>query len=372
MHKFEILKEDHSTKARTGIITTSHGTVQTPAFMPVATLGTVKSITPEELQELGFSMIISNAYHLYLRPGHKQIREFGGLHKFMNWNNSIATDSGGFQVLSLAKKRKIKEDGIVFQSHLDGSEHFLTPKLSIEIQEHVGSDIMMCLDECPPYSDDYKAIDKSLELTGRWARLCKESRTTDEHGQIGALFGIVQGGVFSDLRKKSAEQLMDIDFDGYSIGGLGIGEDPHKTHELIEYTAALLPKDKTRYAMGIGNPADIIQAVSGGVDLFDCVIPTRNARNGTLFTNTGKLVIKNAQFTSDSKPIDESCSCYTCKNYSRAYIRHLYICKEILAIRLLTMHNLSFFGSLMKSIRERLGDGTFADLIKRYETTEVI
>lgn len=367
MYNFEITKKDSSTSARTAVISTAHGKVQTPAFMPVATLGTVKSITPEELEELGFSMIISNAYHLYLRPGHKEIKDLGGLHRFMNWNNSIATDSGGYQVLSLSKKRKIKDDGIVFQSHLDGSEHFLTPKLSIEIQEHVGSDIMMCLDECPPYSDDYKSIDKSLELTTRWAKLCKESRTRDDN----ALFGIVQGGVFTDLRKKSAEQLIEIDFDGYSIGGLGIGEDPLKTHDLIAHTASLLPEDKTRYAMGIGNPVDIVKAAAGGVDLFDCVIPTRNARNGTLFTNTGKLVIKNAQFTNDSDPIDQECSCYTCKNYSRAYIRHLYICKEILAIRLLTMHNLSFFGNLMKSIRSSLKDGNFSELIKKYETTEV-
>lgn len=361
MHKFDTLNKDGSTGARTGLITTSHGTVKTPAFMPVATLGTVKSITPEELEDMEFEMIISNAYHLYLRPGHKKLKNFGGLHRFMNWKNSIATDSGGFQVLSLSKKRKIKDDGIVFQSHLDGSEHFLTPKLSIEIQEHVGSDIMMCLDECPPYTDDHKMIDKSLELTTKWARMCKESRTTDQN----ALFGIVQGGIFKELREKSAEQLMDIDFDGYSIGGLGIGEDPERTHEIINFTAGVLPDNKVRYAMGIGTPLDIINAVSGGVDLFDCVIPTRNARNGTLFTNSGKLVIKNAQFSNDSRPIDETCGCYTCKNYSRAYIRHLYICKEILAIRLLTMHNLYFFSSLMKNIRNSIETESFTEFNNR-------
>lgn len=362
MYKFEIIKEDSSTNARSGIITTSHGLVQTPAFMPVATLGTVKSITPEELEDLGFSMLISNAYHLYLRPGHKEIENLGGLHKFMNYKYSIATDSGGFQVLSLSKKSKVKEDGIIFQSHLDGSEHFFTPKLSIEIQQAVGSDIMMCLDECPPYSDNYKRIEKSLHLTTRWAKMCKEHKSSDNN----ALFGIVQGGVFEDLRKLSSSQLMEIDFDGYSIGGLGIGEESDRTHELIDYTSDILPVDKTRYAMGIGNPLDIIKSVSYGVDLFDCVIPTRNARNGTLFTNNGKLVIKNAQFTSDSNPIDEHCGCYTCKNYSRAYLRHLYICKEILAIRLLTMHNLYFFSSLMTSIRNAIEDGSFINLENRF------
>ncbi len=368
MYKFEIIKEDNFTKARTGLISTSHGRVETPAFMPVATQGTVKSIIPEELQDLGFRMIISNAYHLYLRPGHKEINNLGGLHKFMNWRNSIATDSGGFQVLSLSKKRKVKEDGIIFQSHLDGSEHFFTPKLSIEIQQAVGSDIMMCLDECPPYSTDYSQIEKSLQLTTRWAKMCKEHKS----GEQNALFGIVQGGIFESLRKRSCEQLIDIGFDGYSIGGLGIGEEPERTHELIECSSGLLPANKTRYAMGIGNPLDIIKSVCYGVDLFDCVIPTRNARNGTLFTNNGKLVIKNAQFTNDSNPIDEYCKCYTCKNYSRAYLRHLYISKEILAIRLLTMHNLYFFSGLMTSIRDAIKDGTFTELNNRFETAEVI
>jgi len=365
MHKFEITKEDDSTSARTGLITTSHGEVQTPAFMPVATQGTVKSITPEELEDLGFQMIISNAYHLYLRPGHKEIENLGGLHKFMNWKNSIATDSGGYQVLSLSKKRKIKEDGIIFQSHLDGSKHFFTPKLSIEIQESVGSDIMMCLDECPHHSTDYSDIEKSLGLTSRWAKMCKEYKSSEEN----ALFGIVQGGIFEDLRKRSCEELIDIDFDGYSIGGLGIGEEPEKTHELIEFCAGSLPADKTRYAMGIGNPIDIIKSVSYGVDLFDCVIPTRNARNGTLFTNNGKLVIKNAQFTNDSNPVDEHCKCYTCKNYSRAYLRHLYISKEILAIRLLTMHNLYFFSSLMTNIRDAIKQGSFTAFKNGFENS---
>jgi queuine tRNA-ribosyltransferase len=365
MYKFEIIKEDDYTKARTAVISTSHGVVKTPAFMPVATQGTVKSITPEELQDLGFDMVISNAYHLYLRPGHKQIEGLGGIHKFMNWKNSIATDSGGFQVLSLSKKRRVEQEGIIFQSHLDGSEHFFTPKLSIEIQQSVGSDIMMCLDECPPYSTDYSGIEKSLKLTTRWAKMCKENKSSEGN----ALFGIVQGGIFEDLRKRSCEQLMEIDFDGYSIGGLGIGEELERTHDLIEYSSGLLPVNKTRYAMGIGNPLDIIKSVCYGVDLFDCVLPTRNARNGTLFTNNGKLVIKNAQFTNDSNPIDEYCNCYTCKNYSRAYLRHLYISKEILAIRLLTMHNLYFFSSLMANIRDAVKQGSFTALKSRFENS---
>lgn len=368
MFSFKILKSEKNSSARTGRLTTSHGTVETPAFMPVATQGTVKSITPEELSELGFELIIANAYHLYLRPGHIEIKNFGGLHKFMNWNKSIATDSGGFQVLSLSKKRKVTESGVIFQSHLDGSEHMLTPQKSIEIQEALGSDIMMCLDECPKYTTDYAAIEKSLKLTSSWAAICRDARTSTGN----ALFGIVQGGVFEDLRSASSRDLVELDFDGYAIGGLGIGEDTGKTYSTIKATTDCLPHQKPRYAMGIGNPSDIISAVPYGVDLFDCVIPTRNARNGTLFTNSGKLVIKNAQFTYDNRPLDEDCDCYTCKHFSRAYLRHLYIAKEILAIRLLTMHNLYFFSKLMVDIRNAIDSKTFSSFAENFRKLEAI
>lgn len=363
MFSFKILNSDKDSRARTARMTTSHGTVETPAFMPVATQGTVKSITPEELSDLGFDLIIANAYHLYLRPGHIEINNFGGLHKFMNWNKSIATDSGGFQILSLSRKRKVTESGVIFQSHLDGSEHTLTPQKSIEIQEALGSDIMMCLDECPKYTTDYAAIEKSLKLTSTWASICRDARTNNEN----ALFGIVQGGIFYDLRAESSKDLVKLDFEGYAIGGLGIGEDTEKTYNTIKATTGCLPYQKPRYAMGIGNPVDIISAVYHGVDLFDCVIPTRNARNGTLFTNRGKLVIKNAQFTYDIRPLDEDCDCYTCKHYSRAYLRHLYIAKEILAIRLLTMHNLYFFSKLMANIRESINSSTYGRFAENFK-----
>jgi len=365
MFNFHIISNDNDTNARLGKIYTTRGSVDTPAFMPVATQGTVKSITPEELESIGYDMIIANAYHLYLRPGHKEVQELGGLHKFMNWNHSIATDSGGYQVLSLSKKRKITEEGVKFQSHIDGTEHFLTPKKSIEIQQALGSDIMMCFDECPMYTDDYDYIKQSLSLTTRWAKQCKEAKSDNS----GALFGIIQGGIFKDLRRRSALDLISIGFDGYAIGGLGIGENTQDTYEIIQSTVPTIPMKQVRYLMGIGTPIDILNSVSMGIDLFDCVIPTRNARNGTLFTNNGKMVIKNAQFTSDTKPIDENCDCYTCKNYSRAYLRHLYNTKEILVIRLLTMHNLYFFSSFMKRIRNSIDRNCFGSFKKGFENS---
>jgi len=343
---------------------TAHGVVDTPAFMPVATQGTIKSISPDELDEMGFQMVISNAYHLYLRPGHKTVEKLGGLHKFMSWNKSITTDSGGYQVLSLSKTRKIKDDGILFRSHLDGSEHMFTPEKCIEIQESLGVDIMMCLDECPPFPSTREYMRKSIDLTARWARMCREARKRSDN----ALFGIVQGGVYKDLREQSARDLMNIGFEGYALGGLGIGEDPEQTYETTESTLNVLPPDKPRYLMGLGKPEDIVTAVSMGVDLFDCVIPTRNARNGTLFTSRGKLVIKNAQFTEDERPIDESCECYTCRTFSRAYLRHLYIAKEILVLRLLTTHNLFYYAELMKGIRSSILDGDFPNYISRVQS----
>ncbi len=364
MFRFEILKNDTETGARLGRIHTAHGTVDTPAFMPVATQGSVKALSPAEVESLGFEMVIVNAYHMYLRPGHKTIEKLGGLHRFMTWPRPITTDSGGFQVLSLSKTRKIKEDGITFRSHLDGSSHVLTPEKCIEIQESLGVDIMMCLDECPPYPSTPQYMKKSVGLTTRWAKLCKDARKRRDN----ALFGIVQGGVFPDLRRESAEELTRIGFDGYSLGGLGIGEDPARTREITESTIAHLPPEKPRYLMGIGKPGDIVHAVSAGVDLFDCVIPTRNARNGTLFTSHGKLVIKNARYAEDEGPIDENCGCYTCGNFSRAYLRHLYMSKEILVLRLLTLHNLSYYGRLMTDIRENIARGGLSALLNRVKS----
>ncbi len=364
MFTFKVLKNDESTNARLGEINTAHGVVETPAFMPVATHATVKSMTSEEIEDMGFRILIANAYHLYLRPGHKTIEKMGGLHKFMSWDHTITTDSGGYQVLSLSQTRKIKSDGVVFRSHLDGSEHYFTPKKCIEIQESLGVEIMMCLDECPPYPSTKEYMEKSIKLTTNWAKLCRESKTRTDN----ALFGIVQGGVYQELRKKSAQELMEIGFEGYALGGLGIGEDPENTYDAIEGTLQFLPLHKPRYLMGLGKPEDIVIAVSMGVDIFDCVIPTRNARNGTLFTSDGKLVIKNAQFAEDERPIDEGCECYTCRTFSRAYLRHLYLAKETLVLRLLTLHNLYYYSQLMKEIRDSIRHGNFPNLLSRVKS----
>lgn len=364
MFSFEILKKESGSGARLGRIHTIHGTVDTPAFMPVATQATVKSLTPDEVEALGFEMLIVNAYHMYLRPGHEVVKKLGGLHEFMSWNHPITTDSGGFQALSLSKTRKIKEEGIVFQSHLDGSRHLLTPEKCVEIQESLGVDIMMCLDECPPYPSTEKYMKKSVELTTRWAGLCRSARKSPES----ALFGIVQGGIFPEMRRLSAEGLADIGFDGYALGGLGIGEDPAATYEITESTLPHLPAESPRYLMGIGRPEDIVTAVSMGVDLFDCVIPTRNARNGTLFTSHGKLVIKNARYAEDGGPVDERCGCYTCRNFSRAYLRHLYMARETLVLRLLTIHNLNYYGQLMKEARESIAQDDFPVFASRVKS----
>ncbi len=363
MLRFEILKKEVGTDARLGRMHSAHGTVETPAFMPVATKATVKTLSPREVEDAGFKMLIVNAYHMYLRPGHETVKKLGGLHKFMAWNHPITTDSGGYQVLSLAKTRKIREDGIVFQSHLDGSRHLLTPEICVQIQESLGVDIMMCLDECPPYPADEKYMNDSVCLTTRWASRCKEARTSET-----ALFGIVQGGIYPDLRLTSASGLIDIGFDGYALGGLGVGEEPDMTYDITALTVECLPADKPRYLMGLGRPEDIAVAVSMGVDLFDCVIPTRNARNGTLFTSRGKLVIKNARYGEDERPIDEDCDCYTCRTFSRAYLRHLYMAKEILVLRLLTLHNLSYYGKLMNDIRGSIASGDFPNLLSRVKS----
>jgi queuine tRNA-ribosyltransferase len=341
--------------ARTGEVQTLHGSFQTPIFMPVGTQATVKAVTPENLVELGAEIILANTYHLFLRPGHGLIRELGGLHRFMNWDRPILTDSGGFQIFSLRELAKISEDGAAFKSHLDGSSLLLSPEDAVAVQETLGSDIMMCLDTCIPYPADRNETLAATELTSRWA---KRSRTAQkETGQL--LFGIVQGGMYHDLRSLAVDQLLDIGFDGYALGGLSVGEPNELMMDITEHTAKLLPQDHPIYLMGVGTPEDLVESVYRGVDMFDCVMPTRNARNGMLFTSRGRVVIKNSQYSNDPRPPDESCGCYTCRNYSRAYLRHLYISREILAYHLNTIHNLYYFVGLMRSMREAIENDTF-------------
>lgn len=369
MYKFELIQVDKNGSARLGKIHTDHGTVDTPAFMPVATQATVKSLTPDDLEKLDFQMVISNAYHLYLRPGVEIVKTLGGIQNYMSWKRPVATDSGGFQILSLSKKKKITDDGVIFQSHIDGSEHFISPEKSVQIQNDLGSNIMMCLDECPPHDSTFEYINNSVDLTSKWAKKCKEAKSNPGN----ALFGIIQGGVFKDLREKSANQLMEIDFDGYSIGGLGIGENSESTYELASLCAELIPPGKVRYMMGIGKPVDILECVNAGIDLFDCVIPTRNARNGTLFTTTGKVVIKNAQYAQDKNPLDTNCDCYCCKNFSRAYLRHIFMAGEILSLRLFTLHNLNYYSNLMKEIRSSIKSGNFSEYyLKNVRSEELL
>jgi queuine tRNA-ribosyltransferase len=356
MFQFKIIKKDPSSGARLGKINTAHGEVNTPVFMPVATQGTVKSLVPETVRELGAEMILTNTYHLYLRPGHDIIKNLGGLHKFMNWDSPVLTDSGGFQVYSLGALRKITDDGVVFQSHIDGSRHFISPQLAIEIQEALGSDIMMCLDECTPYPASFEEAKKSLDLTTNWARRCKNSKKNSNQ----ALFGIIQGGIYPDLRMRAAENISaNIGFDGYALGGLSVGEPKEDMLRIAETITPLLPEDTPRYLMGVGTPEDIVACVSYGIDMFDCVIPTRCARNGLLFTNHEKVVIKHARYRDDDSPVDSKCDCYTCRNYSRAYLRHLYMAKEILAMTLNTIHNIRYFMHLMEQIRTAVRDGAY-------------
>ncbi|HBG46897.1 MAG TPA: tRNA guanosine(34) transglycosylase Tgt [Deltaproteobacteria bacterium] len=357
---FELLKKDAS--ARLGRVKTPHGEFATPVFMPVGTRAAVKGLTPEELEEIGAEIILANTYHLYLRPGHDLVRELGGLHRFMNWKGPILTDSGGFQVFSLCKLRKITEEGVQFSSHLDGTRYTLTPESAIEVQEALGADIIMPLDECTPYPADREYTVESMNMTHRWAKRCKEAKRPN--GQ--ALFGIVQGGMYRDLRKESAEALMNIGFDGYAIGGLSVGEEKGLMKEMVASTVESLPQDKPRYLMGVGTPEDLVYCVEMGIDMFDCVMPTRNARNGTLFTRHGKLVIKNAQYEKDPGPIEEGCACYTCRSFSRAYLRHLYMAGEILAPRLNTIHNLFYYSSLMRSMRAAIGEGRFELFKKKF------
>jgi len=360
--RFSLLSTDRVTRARRGLITTPHGPIRTPSFMPVGTQGTVKSLVPERIRELGIDMILGNTYHLYLRPGHELIAKLGGLHRFMNWDRPILTDSGGFQIFSLGALRRITDDGVAFQSHIDGSRHMLRPEDAVRIQEALGSDIMMCLDECPPYTDDTAYIKRSLERTTRWAARCKTAKTRD--GQ--ALFGIIQGGFSPALRRRSLDEITALDFDGYALGGVSVGEPKERMREIVESTTPLFPVDKPRYLMGVGTPEDIVESVAQGIDMFDCVMPTRNARNGMLFTNSGKVVIKNACYRDDESPIDDSCDCYTCRNYTRAYLRHLYIAREILAIILNTIHNVRFYARLMERIRTAIEEESYDEFRKRY------
>jgi queuine tRNA-ribosyltransferase len=361
--QFNLTKTDGS--ARLGKITTQRGIINTPAFMPVGTNATVKAMDPDEMKGLDADIILSNTYHLYLRPGHDIIKEVGGLHKFMNWSGPILTDSGGFQVFSLAQLRKIKDNGVEFRSHIDGSLHFLTPELVMEIQGALGSDIAMIFDECTPYPADREYALNSLKLTTAWAKRCIAAKNHDQ-----ALFGIVQGGMYKDLRKQSAEELIELKFDGYALGGLSVGEPKELMYEMVNYTTQLLPKETPRYLMGIGDLLDVLEAVAAGIDMFDCVMPTRNARNGTLFTSQGRISIKREEFKKDSGPLDPHCNCYTCKKFSRSYLRHLFMSKEILSMRLNTMHNIHFFMNFFREMREAIGNGTFNQF--RNEITPVL
>jgi len=349
-------------EARTGILMTPHGEIPTPVFMPVGTQGTVKAMTPAMLEEAGAGLILGNTYHLYLRPGRDLIKKFGGLHKFMNWKGAILTDSGGFQVFSLGALRKITSDGVLFQSHIDGSKHFISPEAAIAIQEDLGADIIMAFDECTPYPATRDQAKASLDITLDWAIRCKNAKTREDQ----ALFGIVQGGTYLDLRKEALARIAEIGFDGYALGGLSVGEPKEKMMEIVQEMAPRLPDHQPRYVMGVGTPEDIVRCVDFGIDMFDCVMPTRCARNGLLFTNQEKVVIKNARYRDDQSPLDAACDCYTCRNFTRAYLRHLYISREILAMILNTIHNVRFYLRLMEDIRISIRAGQFDQLKKTF------
>ncbi|HEY2799826.1 MAG TPA: tRNA guanosine(34) transglycosylase Tgt [Chthoniobacterales bacterium] len=356
---FQLLAQDGSSKARRGRVTTGHGVIETPAFMPVGTQGTVKGVSPRELHELEAQIILGNTYHLFVRPGMKVMRHFGGLHKFINWDGPILTDSGGYQIFSLAKIRKITEEGAHFQNHLDGTPTFISPEIAMEIQGAFGSDIAMVLDECPPYPCEHDYAARSLELTARWAARCKQSFNSQPSALNSFLFGIVQGGTFEDLRRASAEATVAIGFDGYAIGGVSVGEPEPEMIRAVEWSEAFLPNDKPRYAMGLGTPPQLLELIARGVDLFDCVLPTRLARNGTAFTADGTLNLKNAEFTLQNGAIEEGCACPACREFSRGYIRHLVKAEEILGLRLITLHNLHFYLSLTSRARREIETGTF-------------
>ncbi|HEY8418562.1 MAG TPA: tRNA guanosine(34) transglycosylase Tgt [Limnochordales bacterium] len=353
------------TAARTGRLSTPHGELETPVFMPVGTQATVKTMTPHEVEGIGFRIILANTYHLYLRPGAELVREAGGLHRFMAWPHAILTDSGGFQVFSLARLRRIEEEGVTFQSHLDGSRHFISPEKSIEIQEALGADIIMAFDECAPYPCDYEYARRSMELTHRWAARCQKAHRRRDQ----ALFGIVQGSVYEDLRAASARTLADMDFPGYGIGGLSVGEPKETMLAMLDVVNGILPVEKPRYLMGVGAPEDLVEGVARGVDMFDCVLPTRIGRHGTVFTRTGTLIVRDARYARDFGPLDPDCGCYVCRHYTRAYIRHLFKAGEVLGMRLATWHNLAFLHRLMAEMRAAIREGRFAQFRDEFRRT---
>jgi queuine tRNA-ribosyltransferase len=385
---FELLARDAQSKARRGRLRTAHGVIETPAFMPVGTQGSVKAISPRELRELEAQIILGNTYHLFVRPGLDVVRAVGGLHRFTNWDGPILTDSGGYQIFSLAKLRKITEEGVQFQNHIDGSPAFISPEIAMEIQATLGSDIAMVLDECPPWPCEYEYAARSLEMTHRWAKRCKgavAAAVLTREKMIAAetaaptprqlIFGIVQGATFEELRRTSAQTLAAMDFDGYAIGGVSVGEPEPEMMSAVEWSEPHLPENKPRYAMGLGTPPQLIELIARGVDMFDCVLPTRLARNGTAFTATGTLNFKNAEFTLQTGPLEEGCVCEACRGYSRAYIRHLLKAEEILGLRLLSIHNLHFYLDLMKRARAAIEDGSFQEFrtrfVREYKTREV-
>ncbi|NSW91789.1 MAG: tRNA guanosine(34) transglycosylase Tgt [Firmicutes bacterium] len=361
--KYELIKKCKQTGARLGRVHTPHGCFDTPVFMPVGTQASVKTMSPDELKDIGAQIILSNTYHLYMRPGPDIVKGAGGLHKFMNWDRPILTDSGGFQVFSLSNLRDIHEEGVTFRSHIDGSKHFFTPEKSIQIQNELGSDIIMSFDECVPYPAEFDYVKKSVERTTRWAKRCKIAHKNTEKQ---ALFGIVQGGTYKELREKSAYELIEIGFPGYAIGGLSVGEPAEEMYAILEYTVPVLPEDKPRYLMGVGSPDYLIEGVIRGIDMFDCVFPTRIGRNGTVLTSRGRIIVRDALYARDYSSLDPECDCYACKNFSRAYIRHLLKCNEILGMRLTTLHNIKFLLDLMKKIRQAIIEDKLGDFRKNF------
>jgi queuine tRNA-ribosyltransferase len=368
---FELLATDRHSKARRGRLTSAHGVINTPAFMPVGTQGSVKGLSPRELRELNAQIILGNTYHLFVRPGLDVIKHFGGLHDFMNWSGPILTDSGGYQIFSLARLRKITEDGVEFQNHIDGARAFISPEIAMEIQMLLGSDIAMTLDECVPYPCEYEYAAQSAEMTTRWAKRCREwKRRNGETAKRGLadsmLFGIVQGATFEELRKENAQAIVDLDFDGYAIGGVSVGEPEEEIMRAVEWAEPFLPGNKPRYAMGLGTPPQLLELIARGMDMFDCVLPTRLARNGTAFTAAGTVNLKNAEFILDKNPIEENCTCEACREFSRGYIRHLIKAEEILGLRLITLHNLHFYLNLMNQARAEIENGTFQQFRKAF------
>ena len=368
MFEFKVTAECKETGARAGELITPHGVVETPLFMPVGTQATVKAMAPHELEELGAQVILGNTYHLYLRPGADLVEEAGGLHRFMNWRHPILTDSGGFQVFSLSELRKVTDEGVEFRSHIDGSRRFMTPELSIDVQQKLGSDIAMCFDECVSLPTTEEISRKALERTVSWAKRCREFHTRDDQ----ALFGIVQGALYEEQRIESANRLIEIGFDGYAIGGLSVGETREEMYHILDVLSPVMPREKPRYLMGVGMPDNLLEGVARGIDMFDCVLPTRNGRNGNLFTSAGRINIKNAAFERDFTPLDPTCSCYACSEFTRAYVRHLYRSGEIMAARLCSWHNLHFLVNLMKDARRAIIEGRFPDFKRSFLNSYII